>query len=171
MADPNLPVTLATFLYLVRHAGIPLLDPRVEAACGALDGGGEDVAALGRALVDLVAPKLGAGSVEEVVAALRELCGADRIGFDSPADGVDRDARVAGIRRASFGRNLPWLAQIADRVDGVLGVHWVMVEDFTDEVRVMDPNPWDDRPEERTFDLPDFLVRWELAGAPCVRVA
>lgn len=170
MADTNLEVTLATFLYLVRRGGVPVRDEKVEAACAAIDGGGADVAALGRQLVDAVRPRLGNGGVDEVIEGLRGLLGADRVLTDLGTE-PDRDARVAAIRRATFGRHLPWLAVIADRTaDGKLGEHWVMVEDFGDEARVMDPNPWDDRPEERTLPLADFLVRWELAGGRSARV-
>lgn len=170
MADPILDVTIATFLYLVRRAGLVVRDDEVEAACAAIDGGGADVASLGQRLVDAVRPLLGAGSSADVAAALAALVGADRVSTDLAGE-VDRDARVTAVRRASFGNHLPWLAQIADRVDGTLGVHWVMVEEFTDTVRVMDPNPWDDRAEERTFPLADFMLRWELAGGVAIRVA
>lgn len=171
MADTNLEVTLATFLYLIRRGGVPVRDDRVEAACAAIDGGGEDVAALGRQLVDAVRPRLGGGGVDEVIEGLRGLVGPERVETDLGGE-AEREARVAAIRRATFGRHLPWLAVIADRTsDGKLGEHWVMVEDVGEEARVMDPNPWDDRPEERTFPIADFMVRWELAGCRSARVA
>jgi hypothetical protein len=76
------------------------------------------------------------------------------------------------VRRATFGRNVPWVACIVDREpDGTVGRHWVLVEAFTDTVRLMDPNPWDDVAEERAMPLVDFMVRWELAGGFGVRVA
>jgi hypothetical protein len=35
----------------------------------------------------------------------------------------------------------------------------------------MAPTPCDDKDENRTIDLGDFMVHWELAGCASVRVA
>lgn len=168
--DESLAVTLATFLFLVRRAGHPLKDPAVESACAAFDLGGAPVEVLGKALVDAVRTHLAGARVEDVVAAIGALLGEDLVLTDL-GDAPDREARAAAIRRAQFGHSLPWLAVIIDRQpDGEVGRHWVMVESFDDEARVMDPNPWDDKDEERSLPIVDFMVRWELAGCRSVRV-
>jgi hypothetical protein len=169
-ADGNLGVTLATFLFLVRRSGIALQDPTIEAACAAFDTGGATVEALGTALVAAVRARVGGDRFEDVVAALRGLLGADRVRTDL-GDAPDREGRAANIRRAHFGQRLPWLAVIIDRTpDGDVGRHWVMVESFDEVVRAMDPNPWDDRDEERVLPVGDFMVQWELAGCPSIRI-
>ncbi|MBM4369409.1 MAG: hypothetical protein FJ102_24565, partial [Deltaproteobacteria bacterium] len=95
--------------------------------------------------------------------ALASLYGADRCLALAPA--ADRESRVAALRRALFGVSLPFLARIAHRDSGVLAERWVIVESFATTVKVLDPNPWDDKDEEHDLPLVDFLVRWELAGA------
>jgi len=167
----SLSVTLATFLFLVRRAGLTLRDPAVESACAAFDAGGAPVDTLGAALASAVEARLTGARVEDVVAALRGLLGDDHVHTDLGA-GPDRAARAAAIRRAHFGNPLPWLAVIIDRQpDGEVARHWVLVESFDDVARVMDPNPWDDKDENRSIDLADFMVQWELAGCASVRVA
>ncbi len=169
--DASLAVTLATFLFLVRRAGLTLADPAVESACAAFDAGGAPVETLGNALVTAVQARLSGARVEDVVAALRALLGDDHVHTDLGA-GADRAARATAIRRAHFGNHVPWLAVIIDRQpDGEVARHWVLVESFDEAARVMDPNPWDDKDENRTIDLGDFMVQWELAGCASVRVA
>ena len=172
--DESLAITLATFLFLVRRAGHTLLDPAVESACAAFTVasgvGGAPVDVLGKALVDTVRARLAGARVEDVVAALGALLGEEHV-FTDLGEAPERDARIASIRRAHFGHSLPWLAVIIDRLpDGEVGRHWVMVEAFDEAARVMDPNPWDDKDEERSLPVNDFMVQWELAGCRSVRV-
>ncbi len=159
----NLWFTLSTFLFLVRRSGRPVADAQIEAACAAVEAGQGSVHALGQRLVDAVRARIQHNDYEGVMVAVQELVGADRV---RPAPAADtREERIVAVRRALFGRSLPWLAVIIDRFpDGSVGRHWVMVEQFTDVVQVMDPYPWDDRDEERTLPITDFMVQWELAG-------
>ncbi|MDP2305441.1 MAG: hypothetical protein Q8P18_05395 [Pseudomonadota bacterium] len=172
--DESLAITLATFLFLVRRAGHALKDPAVESACAAFTvasgAGGAPVETLGKALVDAVRVHLTGARVEDVVTALGALLGGDHV-FTDLGEAPERESRTAAIRRAHFGNPLPWLAVIIDRQpDGEVGRHWVMVEAFDDAARVMDPNPWDDKDEERSLPIGDFMVQWELAGCRSVRV-
>lgn len=168
MPDPNRNVTVATFLYLARRAGVPLADASVEAACAGLDTAGPaDLVARGEALVAAIGAHLDGDDVRAAVAAL---VGEDHLRPSFATEGT-REERIAAVRRASFGHPLPFLARIVDRSPtGTVGVHWVLVEDVREEVSVMDPNPWDDLPEARSFPIGDFMVRWELAGGESVRV-
>jgi hypothetical protein len=167
--DGNLGVTLATFLFLLRRSGRPLADAAIDAACARLDSASGAPAALGAALVAAVEPHLAAGN-DAVLPALRAIVGEDHVRADL-GEGADRDARTTAIRRAHFGQRLPWLAEIADRLpDGSIGRHWVLVEAFDEVARVMDPNPWDDRDEERAIPVGDFMVLWELAGLRSIRI-
>ncbi len=169
-ANETLAITLATFLFLVRRAGRPILDPAVEAACAAFDAGGAPLATLGATLAGAVRARLAGARVEDVVEALRELLGADHVLTDL-GDAATREERAATIRRAHFGNHLPWLAVIIDRQpDGEVSRHWVMVESFDEAAKVMDPNPWDEKDEERDLPINDFMVQWELAGCRSVRV-
>ena len=34
----------------------------------------------------------------------------------------------------------------------------------------MDPYPWDDVDEEFAVDIPEFLLRWELAGSHAIHL-
>ncbi len=168
--DPHLPVTLATYVFLVRSAGHPVHDPAVEAACAAFGAQDRAPEELGAALVDAVRARLGGDTVADLVKALGALFGDVPARSDLGA-APDREARAAAIRRAHFGNHLPWLALIADRMgDGTVGTRWVLVESFDAVAKVMDPNPWDEKDEERELPIEDFLVRWELAGCPSVRV-
>ncbi len=170
IADPNLPVTLATYIFLVRTAGHPVVDPATEAACSAFAAGGKAPEALGADLVAAVQAKLAGATAANVVEALTAIFGAVPIRTDLGA-GPDREARTADVRRAHFGNHLPWLAVIVDRLaNGDVGRRWVLVEAFDDAARVMDPNPWDDKDEERDIPVNDFLVQWELAGGASVRI-
>lgn len=144
--------TLATYAYLLHRAGIDA--PSIAAAATAIDKG--DESAVG-ALVE------GANQGASPAAALAALYGADRLLALAPS--TDREGRVSALRRALFGVSLPFMARIAHRDSGVLAERWVIVESFATTVKVLDPNPWDDKDEEHDLPLVDFLVRWELAGA------
>jgi hypothetical protein len=82
----------------------------------------------------------------------------------------DRESLICEIRKHSFKSSLPWLAQIAERNQGELVTHWVLVEKFTDCVICMDPYPWDDVDEEYQLPLVDFMVKWELAGSNSIHI-
>ncbi|MBM4391608.1 MAG: hypothetical protein FJ090_10845 [Deltaproteobacteria bacterium] len=144
--------TLATYTYLLHRAGIDA--PSLASAVAAIDQGDESAVA---ALVE------GASNGADPALALASLYGADRCLVLAPA--ADRDTRVGALRRALFGVSLPFLARIAHRDNGVLAERWVIVESFATTVKVLDPNPWDDKNEQHDLPLVDFLVRWELAGA------
>lgn len=168
-ADPHLPVTLATYTFLLRAAGHPVVDAAAEAACAAFAKGERPADALGAELVAAVGPHLRGDDAAAVTAALASLFGSIPVRTDLGA-GSDREARVAAIRRAHFGNHLPWLARIVDRLPGGgVGFRWVLVEAFDGAAKVMDPNPWDEQDEERELPVNDFLVQWELAGSVAVR--
>lgn len=165
----NLDVTLATLLFIANKANIAICDPEISGAINAIATATADDPALADALVKAVGARTGDGSFATVVQALGALVGESRL--RRIGEGEDRAARVVSIRRALFGRSLPWLAVIIDRdADGTVGPHWVMVEGFTDSVLLMDPNPWNDVDEQRTLPLTDFLVMWELAGCQAVLI-
>jgi hypothetical protein len=170
----NLPITLATWIYLLYDGGRLPEDAGLRAACEALRAAGVEVSdapadfdELGRALVDLVEARLdGARSFDDVLAWLTALFGG-RLDTDM---GGDRDNRLQRARTYQFQTNLPWLARVIDRFpSGEVGAHWVMVESVTDGVRCMDPYPWDDLEEEYTQPITDFMVKWELAGGQGIR--
>jgi hypothetical protein len=170
LRDQNLPVTLATFTFLLRRAGRPIQDVAVDAACGAFEAGARTPTELGADLVAAVGVHLGGDEPKHVAAALDAILGAGASRTDL-GEGADREARLGAIRRTHFGNPLPWLAQLVERTpDGRLVVRWVLVEGFDEVARVMDPNPWDDKDEERTLPINDFLVLWELTGCASVRV-
>ena len=170
----SLPVTLATWVFLLDQKGVTPRDAALVSACKALgraaqDGAENDGDALGQALVDCVRSALGGDgiSAEDVTAFVRGLYGQDHVVTYA---GASREERLVHARAYEFRSGLPWLAQIIDRFpDGTVGPHWVMVERVTDTVSCMDPYPWDDLDEEYQAPLTDFLVKWELAGCPTVR--
>ena len=167
--DPHLPVTLATYTFLLRAAGHSVADAAAEAACAAFAKGERPADELGADLVAAVGLHLRGDDAAAVTAALAALFGDLAVRTDLGA-GPDREARVAAIRRAHFGNHLPWLARIVDRLPGGdVGFRWVLVEAFDAAVKVMDPNPWDEQDEERELPVTDFLVQWELGGAVSVR--
>lgn len=170
-ADPHLPVTLATYVFLVHAAGHAVSDPAVEAACAAFAEGGKPVDELGATLVAAVSSHLQGEGVDAVTGALRALFADGAVRTDL-GDAPDRESRLAAIRRAHFGNHLPWLAVLIERMpDGDVGRRWVLVESFDGAAKVMDPNPWDDKDEERELPIGDFLVQWELAGCVSARLA
>lgn len=166
--DGNLGITLATWTFLLHQADHPPDDPAVRAACEKIQNAGEDqdLDALGRDLMAAIRQVLGEDrpAFERVAEVLRSWYGSDRIRTDL-GEPESRGDRARGIRRYQFGNPRPWIALVIDRFpDGTVGEHWVMVEETTDVVKVMDPYPWDDVDEQYTLPLVDFMVRWELAG-------
>jgi hypothetical protein len=163
--DGNLGITLATWIYALFDAGsVPDAAP-VAAACAAIRAGEGEPDALGQKLVTLLREALASPEpdVDAVAALLRSWYGAEAIVTDLGSS-HDREERTRAIRRYRFSRNLPWLARIIDRApDGHVGPHWVMVEDLTEQVHILDPFPWDEVDEAYAIPLFDFQVKWELA--------
>ena len=145
-------VTVATYAYLLHRAGISA--STLAQACARIDAADES------AVATLVEGVQG----DDPAAALAALYGGDRLLVLTGDAEADRDARVSALRRALFGTSLPFLARIAHREQGVLGERWVIVESFGVTVRVLDPNPWDDKDEAHELGLAEFVVRWELGG-------
>lgn len=166
----DLAITLGTYLFLLDSAGYRADHPDLNAACDALKaaGEGDDVEALGQALVAVVSQGLPAdASLDDVAAWMTSLLGEDHV---STTLGDDRAQRLRSARSYMFQNSLPWLAQIIDRFpDGTVGPHWVMVEQLTDRVVCMDPYPWDDLDEEYDAPVVEFAVKWELAGCGSIR--
>ena len=166
----NLPITLATYIYLLDDSGRHPQDSVLQLACNALrDAPADKADELGAVLVAQVTDALGGrdASFDKVVRYLKRLFGDAHVATDM---GGTREDRFAAARRYEFQMGMPWLAQIVDRFpDGAVGAHWVMVERTTDTVRCMDPYPWDDVDEEYEAPVVEFAVKWELAGANAVR--
>lgn len=122
---------------------------------------------LGKALVDLVGESIPSdASVDDVMGWLSERVPAIANGWDV-GEGHNTLQR---IRQYEFKRGLPWIGRLAERTDDTLTEMWIMVEKVTDTVLCMDPYPWDDVDEEFTVDLPEFLLRWKLAGAVAIHL-
>jgi len=171
----NLGITLSTWVFILFNGGTQADDASIVAACQAISDAGEDAEldVLGQALVDVVLAALGTDEPDmaAVTAMAVKLYGADNVATDL-GEPADRAERARSIRRYQFGRNLPWVARIIDRFpDGTVGPHWVMVEELTESVKVMDPYPWDDVDEQYDIPLGDFMVKWELAGLESLRFA
>lgn len=166
----NLPVTLATWVFLLKRRGIAPQREGVHAALTALETAGDgevDWDALGQALVDALQGGLPDESEGSVLALAASLYGSEHIGADS---GGSREQRLAAARAYQFKTGLPWLARIYDRFpDGSVGPHWILVEQITDTVTCMDPYPWDTLDEEHQAPVVDFMVKWELSGNTTVR--
>lgn len=166
----NLAITLGTYVFLLDSAGHRPDNEALSAACDALKNisEGDDVAALGQALVDVVSEQFSSDADPAAVA--EWLAGLYGEGHVSTELGEDRSSRLRAARSYMFQNSLPWLARIIDRFpDGSVGPHWVMVEQLTDRVVCMDPYPWDDLDEEYDAPVVEFAVKWELAGCGSVR--
>jgi hypothetical protein len=163
--------TFATWVYQLHTAGIEPRDTAVKEALAAVDAA-EDAAtgeAAGEALVAAVDAVLGGeASGEAATAAAASLYGeAARTDLGQG----DRASRTARIRRHQFSTSLAWLARVYERdLAGVVAPTWHLVRQVTDEVDIMDPNPWNDVDERRAMPLSDFHVLWELAGCDAVSV-
>ena len=155
---------VATWVFIGHDRGRNIADDAIRDACDRLNGA-QDPDAAGQALAGLIADRTD-GSVESVRALAAGLFGE----VDTNMGG-SRDERLRSARRYQFKTQLPWLACIIDRFpDGSVGPHWVLVEQVSDVVRVMDPYPWDDLDEEQDVPVTDFLVKWELAGGAGIRL-
>ena len=168
----NLPVTLATWIFLLERRGMRPAHAEIAAACDALSAAGSsdgevEWGPLGEALVGAVREALADDSEEAVLALARGLWGPAHV---SVAAGNSREQRLSEARSYQFNTGLPWMARIYDRFpDGAVGPHWVLVEQITDMVTCMDPYPWDDLEEEYQAPLVDFMVKWELSGCTTLR--
>jgi hypothetical protein len=167
--DPNA-ITLATWVYLLHDYGNTSDNGDVAAACETVSGSGgeEDGEQAGLALVQAVETVL-ADAQGEVDAAARLLFG-ERLG-DAFHTG-SRAERLGRIRKYQFTKQLPWLAYVWERKpENEVRPGWVIVEQVTDIVRVMDPNPWDELDEQRQISTGDFMVLWELGQCRCAVVS
>lgn len=168
----QLHTAVATWIFLLSDAGHAPDDQGLAAALDAFRDADDStrVDTLGQALVDAVRLGLGEDAdAGDVAGYLGRLYGEGRV---TTALGATRDERVQAARRAQFATNLPWLARVIDRFpDGSVGSHWLLVQRVDEQVRCMDPYPWDDLDEEYAQPLIEFLVKWELAGCQGVRWA
>ena len=122
---------------------------------------------LGKKLVEVVQDSIAAdSSVDDVFAWLQERVPSITNGWTTEDD----KSILQNIRQYEFKRGLPWVGRIAERTNNGIEEMWVMVEKVTDTVLCMDPYPWDDVDEEFYLDIPEFLLRWELAGAVAIHL-
>ena len=156
-------MTFATAVVLLRRAGHAVNDPVLEALAASVDQAADRSHALEAA--ERLATAL-VGDVEDAGVGSPIARAFPSLRHVSIAGG--HDAHITALRRARFGNALPMLARIADRVDGVLIERWALVLDVGEQVHLLDPNPWDDVAEDRLLGLPEFVVRWALAGSQLV---
>ena len=122
---------------------------------------------LGKKLVEVVQDSIAAdSSVEDVFAWLQERVPSITNGWTTEDD----KSILQNIRQYEFKRGLPWVGRIAERTNNGIEEMWIMVEKVTDTVLCMDPYPWDDVDEEFYLDIPEFLLRWELAGSVAIHL-
>ena len=207
----NLPITLATFIYLLHDSGIIIRDEKIQSVCTKLEEILRRASLQGcvEQIQDVLDKQHLSASTESIQTFLNGVYGTDvfeeininDVGmelvsaiesslapdanisdlstwlaerYDNVNDtwaGDSREERIQSIRKHSFKSSLPWLAQIAERHNDELVIHWVLIEKFTDWVICMDPYPWDDIDEEYELPLNDFMVKWELAGSKSVFIA
>ena len=123
---------------------------------------------LGKDLVNVVGQSIASdATLEDVMAWLTERIPAIANGW--AAD--EEHSTLQKVRQYEFKRGLPWIGRLAERTDNGLEEVWIMVEKVTDTVLCMDPYPWDDVDEEFAVDLPEFLLRWELAGSVAIHLS
>ena len=122
---------------------------------------------LGKELVKVVEKSIPSdSSVDNVLTWLTERVPAITNGWEAD----EAQTTLQKIRQYEFKRGLPWIARLAERTPNGLEETWIMVEKVTDTVLCMDPYPWDDVDEEFAVELPEFLIRWELAGAVAIHL-
>ena len=123
---------------------------------------------LGKDLVEIVEQSIPAdANVEDVVNWLTKRIPAVANGWAAS----EEHSTLQKIRQYEFKRGLPWIGRLAERTDNGLEEIWIMVEKVTDTVLCMDPYPWDDVDEEFALDLPEFLLRWQLAGSVAIHLS
>ena len=169
--DGNLTVALATWVFLLHAAGIQADDDAVRALCEKVKGAEneEEGDAAGLELVQAMSERLqGQDTPDRVLELAAGLFGDRAVAEMGEGNRQDRTHR---IRKYQFGRQLPWLARIWERShDGRVAPSWLLIEQVTDQVLAMDPNPWNDIDEERTLPVADFQVLWELDGCTSVHI-
>ena len=167
--DPKrgtLAYTMATWIFLLHVTGHECADASIRSACEALRAG-EDPEPLGEALAEQLRARLKGEEAEDAQALAAELFGTATV---LSGLGEDREQALRQARRYQFQKGLPWLACVVDRFpDGHVGPHWVLVESLEEQVRCLDPYPWDDLDEEFEQPLIEFLVKWELGGLAGLR--
>jgi len=161
---------IATWVFVLHVDGRTASDAELATHCAAVVSATDERAGnpAGEALVARIGALLQGEGPAEVEAFARAQYG-DRLLSGLGAGG--RDERLQRVRKHQFASNLPWLARIWERVDGVVVPSWLVVERVTDEVTAMDPNPWNDIDETRHLPVGDFQVLWELDGCTAVAVA
>jgi len=172
--DGNLGSTLATWLFQVHAGGRTIAHDEIRAACVALESLPADATAdaQGQVLVGTIRKAFGKElpSFAEVTSHVASWLGVGAVGDDLGAE-AERDERIRAIRRYVFSHKGPWIARIIDRFpDGRVGEHWVLVREVGEQVRILDPYPWDGVDEEYVMPLQDFMVKWELAGRESLRL-
>lgn len=159
--DGNLAVALAAWMVLLHRRGVlpdsEALAERVRAVSDADSGA---------ALVEAVGELLDDASPEQVIAFCRAELGEAITGAFGEGE---REERVRRIRRYQFAQNTPWIARIYERTQGVVRPFWVIVGRLTDQVLLMDPDPYDGIEEQRVVPVADFMVQWELDA--CTSIA
>ncbi len=157
--------TVSTFLLMARRDGATISDAAINAAIDRIgsEGTTEDT---GNALVAAVAGHLGDGSADAIAAGLSGLLGGSL--KQGVIDGSSREAAAASLRRARFGSQAPLLVWLLEQTGGGLSAQPVLVEDTSGPVTTIDPNPFNDIDEARSFHMEDFLTRFELAGSRSV---
>ncbi len=163
MGHELLPYTLSTWVFTLHVAGVQAADPAVAEACRGIARASDPSAgnAAAEALVDRVRALVPDGEASTVAAGVRALYG-DRVAEDLGRG--DREERTARIRKYQFAAQLPWLARVWDRADGIARPTWFLVERVTDVVTAADPNPWNAIDETRRWPVSEFHVLWELDG-------
>jgi len=159
--------TFATWVFLLHASGVESVETTVRDHCIAIvEATDEETGeAAVMALIDNVSGGLGDG-VEALAGALY----GDRV--SSEMGEGNRAERSRRIRMYEFKNWLPWLAKIYQRSDqGDVSAVWVVVERLSNEVSIMDPNPWNDIDEEYDLPVSDFHVLWELAAKASVHLA
>jgi hypothetical protein len=164
------PYLFATWVFSLHVGGVDAHHEGIASACRDARSATDEAAgnAAGERLVALIRDQLKGTGADEVTALTRTLFG-DRVRTDL-GDGSRAD-RLGRIRRYQFGTGLPWLARFWERgSDGNVSPTWILVERMTDVVHAMDPNPWNDIDEDRSFPVDDFQVLWELEACASVAV-
>jgi hypothetical protein len=173
MSEPTadlLPYTFATWAFMLHVAGERASDTAVAFACDAVLSATDEAHGnrAGEELVRAVRRHLAGDAPEQVTAAATGLYGSK---VSSRLGQGERAERNSHIRQYQFGRQLPWLARIWERVDGQVRPSWLLIEQVTDDVRAADPNPWNDVDETRVLPVADFHVLWELDGCTAIHLA
>lgn len=170
--DGNCRYALSTLVFIAHAQGYKVRDASLEAACEAVRTAESEEAgeAASTALIELVSKRVDdAGTSAEAISALiTAFLSAD---IDTTFGSGTRTERLKKVRSHQFRSHLPWLAQIYERQgDGTVGPSWLLIDEVTDRVWALDPNPWDDIPDARSYDTQDFQVLWELSGCNSIAV-